>query len=547
MSQHVGQKAEEGCNHLLRRAVKGAAAPPRSLTSDAAAVAVHRGHPLGVAALPMPMPRVLSVRDDDELDELPPIDGDAGDSPDATTDLDDEIGPPREGDAGGESGLDDATAEGNPPDLSELDGDEAESGWLEEAADSPDLDLGEGVSLDWLQLREETVSLEDGEEPPSADEDFGIGEGEGASLESAEDGPLDADEQLREEDLPAMDADDEGENDAKVEETALLDDRFVGDEPLGLPWAAEPWARVGPPADLSWVGLAGGVTAIACASRGALVAGRSESGDHVLMQVDLEGARHVLPGDGLDGGRVGAIAVEGDAIAAVSEGGRVWLSRNRGARFECLPVMDGVAAADVAVAFGVVWVRTRTGSLLAARPGKAIERCLVPGLVVAIANDGSRGMRGLAVDDGGLPATLLRGTADGSVLCEAVQTPDGRPSSLLATRGDHVAYVSSTPKSVLVRRGPEGGWRRFVWDGRVSAITFVDDDGTLLAATYSEGDDTTGLVRLDALGRAALIARLGAARDDADADGRVVAISCDDPRGVVWVAGGFGVAAFAIR
>jgi hypothetical protein len=40
---------------------------------------------------------------------------------------------------------------------------------------------------------------------------------------------------------------------------------------------------------------------------------------------------------------------------------------------------------------------------------------------------------------------------------------------------------------------------------------------------------------------------VGATRDDADADGRAVAMACDDPRGVVWVAGGFGVAAFAIR
>ncbi len=495
----------------------------------------------------MPMPRLPSVRDDDELDELPPIDGDAEDSPEPAADLDDEIASSGDGAAPSEAALDDTTAEGDPVDLSELDGDETEQGWVEEAADSPDLDLGEAAWLDLLHLREENVSLEDGEEPPSADEEFSIGEDEGASLESAEDGPIDADEQLREEDLPAMDADDEGDEDAKPEEAGLLDDRFAGDEPLGLPWAAEPWARVGPPAGLSWVGLAGGVTAIACASRGALVAGRSESGDHALMQVDLEGTRQVLVADGLDGGRVSALAVEGDAIAAVSDGGRLLLSRDGGARFESPTVMEGVAAADVALAFGVVWIRTRTGSLLAARPGRAIERCAVPGVVVAIAGDGPRGMRGLAVDDGGLPATLLRGTADGSVMCEAVQTAHGRPSSMLATRGEHVAYISSSPKSAMVRRDPEGGWRRFVWEGRVTAIAFVDDDGTLLAATYSEGDDTTGLVRLDPSGRAAVIARLGAARDDADADGRVVAIACDDPRGVVWVAGGFGVAAFAIR
>ena len=474
------------------------------------------------------------------------MDGDAADSPEGTSDLD-EIPSTGEGDRESEAGLDDATGEGDPPDLSELEGDEADGGWVDEAADSPDLDLGEAALTDLLDLREEDASLEDADDPLSADEEFGVGESTGATFESAEDGPIDPDEQLRDEDLPAMDADDEGAEDARPDEAGLLDDRFVGDEPLGLPWAAEPWARVGPPEGLAWVGLSGGVTAIACASRGALMAGRSESGAHELMQVDLEGTRHVLAAEGLGGGRVGALAVEGDSIAVVLEGGRLLLSRDRGARFDAVAVTDGVAAVDVALAFGVVWVRTRTGNLLAARRGKAVGRCPVPGVVVAMASEGPRGVRGLAVDEGGLTATLLRGTADGGISCEAVQTPYGRPGSVLAARGEHIAYVSSSPRSAIVRRDAGGGWRRFVWDGPITALAFVDDEGTLLAATYSEADDTTGLVRLDAAGRAAVVSRVGAARDDADADGRAVAIACDDPRGVVWAAGGFGVAAFAIR
>jgi hypothetical protein len=52
-----------------------------------------------------------------------------------------------------------------------------------------------------------------------------------------------------------------------------------------------------------------------------------------------------------------------------------------------------------------------------------------------------------------------------------------------------------------------------------------------------------------------VVARIGAVqtvRDSssagvAGADGRTLAIACDDSRGVVWVAGGFGLAAFAIR
>jgi hypothetical protein len=75
----------------------------------------------------------------------------------------------------------------------------------------------------------------------------------------------------------------------------------------------------------------------------------------------------------------------------------------------------------------------------------------------------------------------------------------------------------------------------------------LDEAGTLVAAVYGESDDSTGLIRVDGEGVASLVARLGAARDDADADGRAVALAVDDPRGVLWVVGGFGVAAFAVR
>jgi hypothetical protein len=78
-------------------------------------------------------------------------------------------------------------------------------------------------------------------------------------------------------------------------------------------------------------------------------------------------------------------------------------------------------------------------------------------------------------------------------------------------------------------------------------MAFVDGKGTLIAATYSDADDTTALVYLDEAGKAAVVARLGPARPDGELDGRALSVACDDARGVIWVAGGFGVAAFAIR
>jgi hypothetical protein len=36
-------------------------------------------------------------------------------------------------------------------------------------------------------------------------------------------------------------------------------------------------------------------------------------------------------------------------------------------------------------------------------------------------------------------------------------------------------------------------------------------------------------------------------RDDVDSDGRVVSMAHDEAHGVVWLAGGFGVAVLAVR
>jgi hypothetical protein len=489
------------------------------------------------------MPRLPIEPEDDELDELPPIDGDGGEDAETPRDVEgiDDPGADEKGDAS----LDDSTGEDDPLDahaLEGLDGDETESGWLDEAADSPDLDLGD-ASL--LETGDEADSLEDAEEPLAPDEDFGIAEeGERTGLDFAEEGPVDADEELRDEDLPALDADDAPDEEGRPEDDGLLDERVIAEEPLGLPWAAQPWTQVGPPLGLSSVGLPGGITAMACAARGVLVTGRAATGAHEVIRVDLEGGRQVLTAEGLRGLRVAALAAEGDAIAAVVDGGRLLLSSDGGERFDVVPVPEGVAAADVALASGVLWVRTRTGSLLSALPGKLPERRVVPGTVVSLSADSAGGVVALAIDEAGRPATLVRGLASGTAACEAVQAPAGRPGSSLAARGLHVAYVLARGGIVALSGG--GAWNRLSLESRVSALAVADDRGTLVVATYAESDDATGLVRLDEAG-ASLVGRLGPARDDAEADGRTLALAIDDPRGVVWVAGGFGVAAFAIR
>jgi hypothetical protein len=128
--------------------------------------------------------------------------------------------------------------------------------------------------------------------------------------------------------------------------------------------------------------------------------------------------------------------------------------------------------------------------------------------------------------------------------CAARVRAEPRERSVLAARAGHVAYCA---RAGIVRRGGDGRWRPYTgWEGYVTAMAFVDDNGTLLVAAYSEVEDMTGLIRIDASGGLSVVARVGALRDQGESDGRVLSLVCDDARGVVWLAGGFGVAAFSM-
>jgi hypothetical protein len=472
----------------------------------------------------MPTP---PLPDEDDLDELPPLDGDGHEEPDAAPDADD-----LEADDSGEASLDDSTGEDEPPDPSEVDLDENEPGWLDEPAETPDLDLGDVAIVDF---GEGVAPTDEAEEPGVGEEDFGLGGApEHGELDAGDEGPVGGDEELREADLPRLDADEEGE----LDDAALVEPGFAADEPVGLPWAAEPWPRVGAPVALA------SATAVACAGRGAIVAGRTEGGASELVRVDLEGTSQGLPTVGLDAAEVNALAADGDRVVAIAAEGRVLVSVDGGARFE--PVLDGVVAMQVALASKTLWLRTRSGGLLAWRDGAPqVERCGVPGSVEAMTRDVSSGIVGLVGDDAGHLSALVRVSASGAVAREVLDAPDAAAPAVVAARGPHVAYASRS--GGVARRLRGGTWETHAWDGRITGLAFVDDAGTLVAAAYSEADDTTALVRLDVEGRATVVARIGPSGTDGEVDASPSALAHDDARGVVWVAGAFGVAAFAVR
>jgi hypothetical protein len=166
----------------------------------------------------------------DDLD-LPPFDG-AAVGEEAEEEADPALGDdlPEHHDPG--DALDDATSEGDP--LDELVVEGAEGGWLVDA-DPGAVDVG----VFDVSLSPETKLLEvDEPEPVGADEELGAGE-EVVHTDGGEEGPLADDEELREEDLPELDADDDGDvADESLFERGVID---TGEE---LRWDDRAWARM---------------------------------------------------------------------------------------------------------------------------------------------------------------------------------------------------------------------------------------------------------------------------------------------------------------
>lgn len=127
--------------------------------------------------------------------------------------------------------LDDATGEA---DVIELTVEGSESGWLVDADDASGLDLG-GFDV---TVGPEGFALDDMEDAtPVGHDDLLLGD-EAFVADGGEEGPLGSDEELREEDLPALDADDDGD----VPDDALFDRAVLaGDDELR--WDDRAWAR----------------------------------------------------------------------------------------------------------------------------------------------------------------------------------------------------------------------------------------------------------------------------------------------------------------
>lgn len=241
---------------------------------------------------------------DDSLEELPPLDGDEDAEDEAPPDGSDvEIDETTDG---GDP-LDDAVAEGDPGE--ELDVGGAESGWLDDSDATEGLDVG---PMDLLAAEEEDLLTDtEGQEEVGTD-GLDLGDESHSVLgDAGEEGPLDEDEELREEDLPALDADEEGD----VDEDGLYDRSLLDEEELR--WDDRAWTRTdappppsddrGPPPqpadgarssrDETWRRLTASGRAMAAAlveDDAVVVALASDETRAVLVRVSIDGVARIV-------------------------------------------------------------------------------------------------------------------------------------------------------------------------------------------------------------------------------------------------------------
>jgi hypothetical protein len=461
-----------------------------------------------------PQPRGR-VDEDEDLGDLPPLDGATDDEPEAPAEeLED--APLESGDEA--DPFDDATGEADPVD--ELAPEGAEAGWLDDAADADELDVGPHD----LDEQERGGLLDDADEPGVGDEDFGLGGAESVlAVDAGEEGPDADDDELREEDLPRLDADDEGEG-ADAEFT----DMWPGADDERPPWDDRAWERA---SDVPSLGLARSVVAI----EGGVVVGGA-----LLVRVDASGAIPIEE-QAIHGSAILGLAALASGLAVLTERG-LFLRDGDGQVREANGWSMRVpgAAADVAASGQRVWIRTQGGAVVVSADRGATWNVLATSGVRALSTDGE-GPIALTESPGGT-SFVTRGI-DRAPWAEPLPVfPGGSP--IVRARGG-VACVGAFGAGVF-RAGASGPWERIDGTSSVTAIALLDDAGTLLAALHRPAEGRAFLVRVGADKVARIVAEIGGDADEGE-DPRVLDLVWDDATKIAWAVGPFGLAALRPR
>jgi hypothetical protein len=398
-----------------------------------------------------------------------------------------------------------------------------------DAADADALDVGAAdlVGTEGDKLAGDDAPFDTPVEDYDLDEDESV-----PILDGGEEGPEAVFESLTEGGLPPLDADEEGAPD---------DVEAFFDEDLGHgahdAWSS-PWERFGAPLSLPLVRAL-----VTFVPSGVLAAGRE------LVRVDLEGGLERLPSRGLRGGEVTRVVVTVDVVFVTTERGGLFASRDRGANFSevtgwhaYVRPEEAAAGLDVVASKRGVWGRTAQGALLFSADGARWEKADVDGFA-----------RALGVDDDGNAVVLVRSLGASEVMRrkgDAWRRTE-LPSDLLAGMTGPATVVARGNAAAIAVEG-EGvfrsvdarGWARVAGTEKVTAMAMLDSAGALiLGLDGGEGDAQSSLVRIGADDKLQVVA----AWDERTAGEGVRAIAVDEAHQVVWVGGGFGVAAFQPR
>lgn len=424
------------------------------------------------------------VRNDDDLSEgLPPTDGLVGDrEEDENLGAEDLEGMHELGDEHElEANLLDDHALGDAAVMDDADAREPERGWLDDSDEAAGLDVGE----EEVEIGDESsASLDDSTEPDADDDDPALDPGE-LGTDAGEEGIEGEDDELREEDLPALDADDDGEVDERSLYEAPESALEVDPE---LAWDDRAWGfdLLDPtPA----VGFAAGEAALFACAGAALV--RLAPGSVARVAVATPERAHR-----------GAVDPAGDAWLVAASGALLRLARGSSAtvRVNAAPAQ----AIDVAAADGGIWVLDAAGVVSVSRDRGATFRPAADDVLalggsaeraVVLVSD-AKGLRELVFEGGGTQSSVLPFAADATL-------PGADVAWELVVRGD-VSVVFAHGVGVY-RRTVSTGWQRIASSADAFAVTILgdggEDDGLLLA--LSDMEEPTRLAYVAASGHVA--------------------------------------------
>jgi hypothetical protein len=425
---------------------------------------------------------------DDWLSELPPLDG-ADDEPAAEDGTHEDLLPDSEEDAS----LDDATAD----DLEVDDGVdiaddeptsvEEDERWEADVGE-PELDLvddanDEPSDGDAPGVGESDLDLDD-DLPPSADD-------------SGEEGTTDAVEQSIDEELPALDADDEGD----FEDALLLETGLMVAEPEGPRWADEPWGRL-PAADRP--------LALPVPDDDAVAGMAMCVAPELLVSVTVAG-RLLVAGNTVDapGGRLLP-----SALAAPKAG----------------PPLLGLARQGGAT---ILWAASRTGRLArstdAGRTWSSPVDVAKSILALTVAADGSVVV--LALHDG---ATEVLRSTDGSAWDARPVLVEGRPFSFAA---DSTTWLAAGPGCLAIGAA-HGVWmsreredfRRVAATGTTAGLfTGSDPDAALVfAEAATDAEESARILRTTRDRRVEILADVTPPDDDRAEAPAILAMAWDE-------------------